>query len=258
MLVPTCTACQSEIDLLRLVVDLAEREISFSERRQQLVTSIAEQLHASAGMWAWGTCRPDIDAPITVAAIPFGFAADELAVLQQFSLSEKSLHEFQLPLLAQLNPNDGILCATRRDLVSDAEWNSTNWIWQSVHSIGKDSWLHSVRYGNSEIWSSLLLFRDVGLDDFDAKESALVRRAMNGVRWLWAEECVSLAFPNQKQLTARQRTVLWMLLSGLPRKQVARRLEISEDTVDNHATAIFSHFDVTSTIELAALFLRSK
>lgn len=52
-------------------------------------------------------------------------------------------------------------------------------------------------------------------------------------------------------LTPREREVLMMVAQGLPNKQIARRLEISERTVKGHLTHIFERIGVTDRTQAA-------
>jgi DNA-binding NarL/FixJ family response regulator len=52
-------------------------------------------------------------------------------------------------------------------------------------------------------------------------------------------------------LTPRERDVLLMVAQGLPNKQIARRLEISERTVKGHLTHIFDRIGVTDRTQAA-------
>ena len=47
-------------------------------------------------------------------------------------------------------------------------------------------------------------------------------------------------------LTEREREVLALVAEGLPNKQIARRLEISEKTVKAHLTSVFRAIGVTT------------
>jgi DNA-binding NarL/FixJ family response regulator len=58
-----------------------------------------------------------------------------------------------------------------------------------------------------------------------------------------------------KQLTEREREVLALVAEGLPNKQIARRLAISEKTVKTHLTNVFRRLGVDDRIQ-AALWVR--
>jgi DNA-binding NarL/FixJ family response regulator len=52
-------------------------------------------------------------------------------------------------------------------------------------------------------------------------------------------------------LTAREREVLTLVVTGYPNKDVAQKLSISEDTVKHHLTSIFEKTGVSNRLELA-------
>jgi len=60
------------------------------------------------------------------------------------------------------------------------------------------------------------------------------------------------------KLTAAQRRVFDLLLEGLPEKQIARRLKISQHTVHNHVRKIYVGARVGSRPELLAQFVSRK
>ncbi|HZK57836.1 MAG TPA: helix-turn-helix transcriptional regulator [Clostridia bacterium] len=59
-------------------------------------------------------------------------------------------------------------------------------------------------------------------------------------------------------LTAREREVLELILSGKSNREIAEVLFISENTVKTHARNIFSKYDVKSRAELISILLRSQ
>jgi DNA-binding NarL/FixJ family response regulator len=81
---------------------------------------------------------------------------------------------------------------------------------------------------------------------------------MAALKTLHADESETVPADVFPELSVRQRTVMTMLLDGLARKQIAQRLQISEETVANHIKMIFKHFQVHSAGELAALFLKGR
>jgi DNA-binding CsgD family transcriptional regulator len=52
--------------------------------------------------------------------------------------------------------------------------------------------------------------------------------------------------------------VMLCLLDGLSRKQIASHLGITLHTVNDHMKTLFAQFDVNSTTELAAKFLKAR
>jgi DNA-binding NarL/FixJ family response regulator len=57
--------------------------------------------------------------------------------------------------------------------------------------------------------------------------------------------------PEQAALSSREREVLLLLAAGLPNKQIARRLAISEKTVKAHLTNVFRRLEVTDRTQAA-------
>ena len=54
-------------------------------------------------------------------------------------------------------------------------------------------------------------------------------------------------------LTPRERDVLLLLVEGVGRKEVASRLQLSENTVRTHLHSLMSKFGVHSTLEVVTL-----
>lgn len=55
---------------------------------------------------------------------------------------------------------------------------------------------------------------------------------------------------SQENLTPARLMITWLLLKGNVRKEIAKLLEVAEDTVAEHIHEIFKHFGVSSSIEL--------
>lgn len=54
----------------------------------------------------------------------------------------------------------------------------------------------------------------------------------------------------QENLPPMRLMVAWLLTEGLSRKEIARRLDITTDTVAEYIGSIFDHFKITTTVEL--------
>lgn len=66
----------------------------------------------------------------------------------------------------------------------------------------------------------------------------------------------SLAEPPAEALTAREREVLELLSQGLPNKQIAGQLQISEHTVKFHISSIFTKLGAASRTEAVSIGAR--
>lgn len=70
--------------------------------------------------------------------------------------------------------------------------------------------------------------------------------AMSSISWLHAPSMSPVAPKRHRELTARQRMVLTMLLDGRSRKQIASNLGITEETVGDHLKSIYRQYQVKS------------
>lgn len=61
---------------------------------------------------------------------------------------------------------------------------------------------------------------------------------------------------SQENLSPARLMITWLLLKGSVRKEIAKLLEVAEDTVSEHIQAIFKHFGVTSSIDLVLKIYR--
>jgi len=94
----------------------------------------------------------------------------------------------------------------------------------------------------------------------------VIRGVVRGETWLPARELgvvLHLLIEDQDQrsdsddllatLTPRERDVLLLLVEGVDRKEVARQLQLSANTVRTHLHSLMSKFGVHSTLEVVAL-----
>ena len=58
------------------------------------------------------------------------------------------------------------------------------------------------------------------------------------------------------RLTAREREVFHLMVEGLTTKEIARKLEISTKTAENHRSRVLAKLDVRNTAELVRYALR--
>jgi len=243
--------------LLAAVATIADNQTDLAQRRRTFLLELAELVGADAGFWAWGRGWPDSSSVTPVAIIDFGFTDQQRTVVIEWGLDANTDREFRQPILARMGEAKKST-DVRRDIMSDDVWAAYPRTRRQLARGGWNSWLHSVRYSTSDTWSNMLLLRTIGRDEFGPREAAIVDLAMTSVPWMHstAEECLPPeAFVG---LTARQRTVMLLLLDGLSRKSIARQLGIGEETVGDHIKSIYNHFEVNSAGELAALFLRGR
>jgi two-component system response regulator DctR len=99
-----------------------------------------------------------------------------------------------------------------------------------------------------------------GAFDFCEKpfsDNALVDRVVQGLaasrQFLQARQHGEQLQRRQAELTERERDVMRLVLTGLPNKLIADRLDISVRTVEVHRARVFDKMAVKSAVELANL-----
>lgn len=242
--------------LLEAVTAAETASGDLAARRLRLVEELGRLLAADAGHWAWGRGHPLSTAIVPMAVIDWGYDDRQRAVMVEHALQSESIATFQSRVAARMN-GDRRIAVTRRDVLPDGEWLASTH-WQAyVSRLGLDSWVHAVSYHSADAWSCFHYLRRPGQPEFGPREATLVDLTLGSIVWLRPEQGQSpLPAGYVADLTPRQRTVMLLLLDGMPRKEIAVQLGISEYTVDDHIKAVYSHFGVRTAGELAAKFLK--
>ncbi len=243
--------------LLAAVATIGDGHPDLAERRSAFLATLAEVVDADCGWWSWGRGRPKDSTVTPIANISFGFTENQRAVVIEWGLDARSDREFREPIMAKMGDARSST-DLRRDIISDEQWATFPYMRRQLDLGGWGSWLHSVRYSDHDTWSNFFLLRNAAKEEFGCPDALIVDIALNSIPWLQSIAEEFLPPEAFLGITPRQRTVMLLLLDGLPRKTIARQLEITEDTVSDHIKSIYTHFGVNSAGELAALFLRSR
>lgn len=142
-----------------------------------------------------------------------------------------------------------------REMVSPA-WFKSDEYKANYLSLGhKDGILASVPV-NEDAEAGFCLFRDESHDCFTEEDKETIDYALRGLRWFHRQQLLGHGLMLAKSpLTPTERSVLELLLQGLPEKKIATLLGKSYYTVHDHVTRIFRKFDVKSRASLQALWL---
>ena len=101
------------------------------------------------------------------------------------------------------------------------------------------------------------LLKDQSLNDL----KLAIQRVLEGERWISSALISKLVDPsgNSKPglpLTARQRTLLQLLLDGLDNYSIAQKMNLSVKTIENHLTRLYRHLNVQSRLEAVNYAMR--
>ncbi len=242
--------------LLATVTQIADMRLDLSDSRAEILTVLLDLIDATAGVWTWGVSDPEATEIAVVAQVEIRFTAFEKTAVLQMGLDPTMHEEFRIPIMRQMAGR--LQCTTlRTDLYERREWKTTQ-MYANLAIAEFDEWMNCVRYSQSETWASLFILRRADCPPFQLPDQQLIDLAMGSISWLSATTDPSLPTEACVALTSRQRMVLMMQLDGLSRKQIASRLQITTDTVGDHIKRIHEQFNVNSTGELAAIFLRNR
>lgn len=221
-----------------------------------MIQTLGEMIGATAGFWGWGRGNP-IDSAVTpVAALQFGMTPDQWRIAIEHSLSPEGDRLWSRPIRERMKERPHVT-VSRDMLVSDEVWQSEPYRAALVRN-DMDEMLASVHYYQNDCWFHVAYVRRPGIVKFNADEVAIVALAMENIAWLQPRAGDALPPEAFVGLTSRQRVVMLLLLDGQSRKQIAAQLQISLHTVNDHAKAIFDHFNIQSVSQLAARFLQSQ
>lgn len=181
-----------------------------------------------------------------------------LTALAEFDVNPFSSAAFA-KYLGDLPTDDGA-ARTRPELVADGEWYRSRF-YDIVHrAAGIDASLHCFRRVNSapHAYNGFILNRGLGRADFTPRDVALTFEVHRTLAPAVGRALAGMKEPSPGTLSPRVREVLACLLEGDSDKQVAARLGISPNTVNQHAKAIFKHFGVSSRGELLARWVKRR
>jgi DNA-binding CsgD family transcriptional regulator len=154
-------------------------------------------------------------------------------------------------------PGKNGVCLARKDLIPDHDWYRSDY-YQDQRAVGVDAVLVCFRAvpGWADQFSEIFLGRAVGEGDFSARDRVIVREAMAALAPLVGKSLARFADVTPATLPNRARQVLRCVLEGDGDKQIAARLGLTRNTVNQYMKQILSHFGVSSRAELLAHWVR--
>jgi DNA-binding CsgD family transcriptional regulator len=243
------------VALQNLVRTVEATTAVMAERRQQFAERLIEMLDGDVGHWSWGRGHPDRESIAPVAVVLVGYSDAQKGILIKQGNNPAAVSDWHQRTI-KLVGDKTQLTTLRRDVFTDDDWKNAGFNVEFAAHLGLDSWIHAIRYPTTDTWCNIFIARHVGREEFQPREAALLDLALASIPWLTPQ--VEEKVPPERfiGLTPRQRAVLLMQLDGLSRKQIASKLNVTEQTIGDHLKALYKQFEVHSSGELAALFLR--
>ncbi len=248
--------------LLRTTLDIADATMDLAERRRATLEYIALNTNSDFAHWSWSRARAESGGkPLVVGSISWGFTDKQLAEFWRFSL-DGQVQDYlnrELQSYLQCHPrSDGGFRVIASEAIRGFAPGSDHPIMKASLGCGIADWLQGCQFFPGGIQCLFTFGRSPDKPPFTQVDCDLMDLAFSNISWLRVNPDEQIPQENVEALTARQRAVTFHLLDGLSRKQIAKRLGISEETVDSHLRVVFKHFGVQTAMELAALFLRKQ
>jgi DNA-binding CsgD family transcriptional regulator len=149
------------------------------------------------------------------------------------------------------------LTRSREELVDGDSWKACPAA-RAARQAGFDHFLCCIYPCSTSAYSSLRLYRKTGKPSFGERERRLASLVFEQVSWLHPND---LAPPpteaSTSTLSPRERQVMSLLLEGDSRKEVAKKLGLSQHTVADYLKVIYRKMGVCSRAELLAKCLQN-
>ena len=177
--------------------------------------------------------------------------------LEEFARNP-NLHPIMDRFMLQRRHSD-LLSLRRSDLLDDRVWYKSSTYQLLCREVGVDNqiWCFQLLPGSQADESSgVILQRAVAEPDFSLRDRALVEAAHRAFNSLIGGPLARFAEPSPATLAPRVRQVLQCLLEGDGDKQIAARLGLTRNTVNQYVKVIYGHFGVVSRPELLARWIR--
>jgi DNA-binding NarL/FixJ family response regulator len=207
-----------------------------------------------AEMWAWIHFKddPEVGPPVGFAFIDGGWQSE----FQRMKFVEGTISPAAEPLNIALRKDcDAHQTRRREDLLANNEWFSSDLARNYFEPAGVGEYLSSLYPLGNSVFSSMVFLRRLGSPPFSPREVCIAHVVTEEIDWLHREGTDVPAAAHVTELSTRQRQVMFQLLAGDSVKQIARKLSLSNYTVNDHIKQIYRRFGVSGRGELLAQFL---
>jgi DNA-binding CsgD family transcriptional regulator len=237
--------------LIALLANVAGMTATLPARREALLQGLADLIGAQCWFWLIGAgVEPDRD-PAAVTFQTGGWKSE------QFSLVMGAMHSPAGMLVHRFFRRRFQQHATciRADLADTRQWHDSDFYRNYLQLAGLDDILISAFPLPQNLVSGAAFFRSPAAGPFAHRHRAMVHRIMAQALWIHSGPASPAVVDAAPVLSRRCREVLVHLLNGDSRKQIARKLHRSENTIADNIKTIHRQFGVSSRGELMAKFL---
>ena len=242
--------------MVRLLGEAAALSGGINEKKRYLMNGVCSLIQADAWVWSLG-CQIKPDEPqVFVGFLHGGFSEDRFtAFLKAVEHPDMAQISSRFAEAIRLDNSHTTMRREEIDTAGLAALSEAGPLWEQA-DIG--SLMLSGYPLDAESLSTIGFYRALGVEPFSDLEKQIAHIILSEVPWLhqsgWPEDRGATV----PQLYPRQRIVLNLLLDGLPRKQIASQMGISDNTVSGYAKDVYRHFGVNSHVELMRKFLHAE
>jgi DNA-binding CsgD family transcriptional regulator len=241
--------------MIRVIAEACDPGVqtAVSERKQLLLQGIADLIDANMWIWNVTVLNPARTADVMATKVIDGGWQNENERVNISRLLTDP--QFNQEVIGPVQETVRQLRSTtflRSELIDDYRWQKVGTDWRAA---GYDQCLLSIYPLDARVFSAVGFHRRVGRAAFGEREKSIVHAVFQQVDWLHRDGADVPANEFATQLSARERHVLVFLLGGDSRKEIARRLQLSEHTVGDYLKEIYRKFCVSSRAELLSHFI---
>lgn len=241
--------------IIRLLGELAAMQADYSTKKRYLMNGVRDLIDADAWLWSVSAIKDDDMIPVNMDIEGIDREDVEMWVMRRISNPDEVQPEDET-ILKQLVPGQ-VTTRTRQQLITDEVWYSLPHVKNVRAAINIDNFVYSIYLSNDgDILSGFGFHRRWGREPFTSRERRLLHIISSEIKWLhlasFPEASESSIFPT---LPDRFRKVLFLLIQGKRRQDIATQLNLSQHTVNDYVKEIYFIFGVSSHAELIHRFI---
>jgi DNA-binding CsgD family transcriptional regulator len=251
LMIPT----EDAVSIARLLGEVAGHDGDVAARKRLLMQRLQDLTDADGWLWSLTRCDYSKDQPMSLGVIHDGLTDSQFAGWVEAS-QVAAIPPPEDKALADEFLNGRHFTRTRQQLVPDEQWYGSPTIQKYRLDRGIDDFVYSIFPLGPETASAIGLFRHVGRERFSPRDRRIVHIVLSNVPWLH-----TVGLPHKdfigisvQALTPTRRMVLVHLLDGKRRPDIAKLLNITENTARDHIRAVLRHFRVKDQLDLVCWF----
>jgi DNA-binding CsgD family transcriptional regulator len=238
--------------IVHLLGDVAIQSTDLNGKRRLLLEGLASLIDADFWLWVRFRDNEKDGLPIAFNHLTGGWRSEA----QAMKFGEGTISPAAIPFNERLRVGAEVHRTRRRiDLFPDKEWFALDICKNFFEPADVGEFVHSAYPLGNRTRSVVSFLRALGRPSFEPREVCITHIITSEVEWLHRDGMDVPAAEHVNDLTLRQRQVLLYVLAGDSVKQVARKLSLSNHTVNDHLKQIYRRFHVGGRGELLAQFL---